>query len=150
MLATTRQIDRALAAAFERVLAPQLALLDPPGGPVGASGPSGLGRASGYLLGVCEELIESQGFELATSPHFGKLLGHAFAHVYGPAGEQVGLASIEAMRKRNGEVMEGVRAGRQDVAAALAGAFGEPSAFHAFATGQGATPFGESGPNDRS
>ncbi len=51
------KVEHALRARFDLALHPQLRRLDRPGGYVSTAGASGAGRASGYLLGVCESII---------------------------------------------------------------------------------------------
>lgn len=109
------RIEQSVRQQFDLALGPQLNLLPRPNGYVSASGASGLGMASGYLLAACECIIERHGFDPKTSPYFAMMLGHAFQSVYGPAGEQIGLDSFEAVRRSDPAILAGQRAGRQDM-----------------------------------
>lgn len=132
-----KRIERSLRARFERAVTPQLARLQRPGGYVASVERSGIGRPQGYLLGVCESVIEQQGLDLNTTPYFAVIAAHAFGQVYGAAGEAVGLASFDAMRAGELAILQGQRAGRQDMAAFAAGTPGQPMGFYALATADG-------------
>ncbi len=131
------RVEQSLCDRFDQAIAPQLARLQRPGGSVPAVERADIGRPQGYILGACESVIEQHGLDLNNTLYLAAILGHAFIQVYGAAGEQVGLASFDAVRKGELAVLKGQLAGRQDMAAFAAGRPGQPMGFHALAIADG-------------